>query len=103
MKLTSNILMTILVLAMNSANACESVDTTIKKYEYGFSSAIDLAKSIECNLNKVTSVRQLCNTKVGLKKDELEFAKKQFDVGLVTRSTVDNLREEYQDLYNECN
>ncbi|EQC43885.1 hypothetical protein [Bacteriovorax sp. Seq25_V] len=90
-----------LVLSINSI-ACEAVDTTLIKFEYGMASQADVAKSIECNLNEKMGVKSLCQTKIGLKADLLKIVKSEFDYGLATQDQVDEAQEAYQRTKAAC-
>lgn len=91
------------VLIINSSYACESVDLKLSEYNHGFASAIDLAKTIECNLDKEMTSKQLCGTRIGLKKDKYSFAKKQYEYGFITKEELTSLKNEYQELLKSCN
>ena len=92
-----------LAFSINSfSQECKSVDLTISEYNMGFSSVNDISKAIECNLNKNLRGNKLCNTKVGLKKDQLVVAKNMLAVGLLAPGDVEDIEDELSDLEASC-
>lgn len=84
----------LLILPVVNSIACESVDTVLLEYNVGYASQIDVAKAVECNLNKNLSKKSLCKTRVGLKEDLLDYAKRSFEYGMITRVELDEAKEE---------
>lgn len=84
------------------ASECKSVDLTIAEYKMGFSSADDISVAIECNLNQSTRPKQLCHTKIGLKKDQLVLVKLMRGIGAATEQDVEQVQEQVTKLISNC-
>lgn len=101
----NKLLITISILISSSVFAleCPSVDIQLKKYDVGLASQKDISNAISCNFDKYVSKTGLCETRVGLKKDNLNFQLKAYEVGLVTRADVDDAKEELEETQATCN
>jgi hypothetical protein len=96
------ILSTLLVSMSSFATDCTSVDEAINKYRIGFIDQMELSEVIDCNLNEVTTLKTLCNTKVGLKKDQLMTAVKMYDVGMITKEELDQVKVDLEASRDNC-
>lgn len=95
--------LSVLVSVSSFASHCESVDLMFKKYDVGLVSELDLADTINCNLQKVTTAKTLCNTKIGLKRDQVDGKIRMYNVGLITRSELDRAQDDLIEAINSCN
>lgn len=85
------------------ANECASVDQTLRAYEVGMATSTDITYAIECNLAQVTSTKTLCETKIGLNKDQLNIVESQYEVGLVVKDVVDQAKANLAAVEEACN
>lgn len=61
----------------------------IAKFKVGAVDQLTLNEAIDCNLTMATTSRELCNTKKGLKQDQLKIKTRMFDVGLITAEELE--------------
>ncbi len=76
------------------ASSCPSVDEQIKAHSVGLVSHVEVLDAIDCNLNEISSAKSLCNTKIGIKKDNLQHALKAYNVGMITEQELTEARKE---------
>lgn len=93
---------TILLASSTFAVECPSVDITFKKFDVGLVSQKDISNAISCNIDKYVYKSGLCKTRIGLKKDNLDFQLKAYNVGLVTKADVDEARNQLEDIKQIC-
>jgi len=81
---------------------CESVDAVLAKYKYGLTGALELSEVIDCQLRESTPPKTLCNSKIGLKRDQLEVKIKMFEFGMLTKAELDKANNELTEVEEQC-
>ncbi|WP_417334785.1 hypothetical protein [Halobacteriovorax marinus] len=95
--------LSIALISTSNILACESVDQKINEYRVGLASQIDVAKAVDCNLNKELSKKSMCNTKIGLKQDLYDYAKRSYEYGMTTQEELFQAKEELNLVKEICN
>lgn len=100
-----NSIIGLLLLASTSifAQKCESVDQMIAKFKVGVVDQLALNEAVDCNLEIATTSREFCNTKKGLKQDQLKIKSRMFDVGLITSEELELAKQDLLDASRKCN